>query len=227
MKIFSIRSGFHVDHSSTSYEFYAVDKPLNSSGRKAVASLSSRARPSGRRVSFIYHGEWNDLPCHWRQLMEKYYDVMYSESYDWWTLAMAFTTDQKKVEKIKRYEFSGIEDLGVTISSKANRVIVSIHCRLSPGVDFEGNYYDYDEEEEDIEFENKVESDNSLLNLLAENREYLKNGDYRLLYGVWQKYGFNLEGSEGLEDESPPKTLGMDKLPQPIKYLLGVLETLD
>lgn len=227
MKILSIRKGFQADHSSTSYEFLAIDKPLNHTEREDVSDLSSRANPTRRRVSFIYHGDWSDLPGGWRPLMEKYYDVMYSESYDWWTLAMAFTTDQKKVEKIKRYEFSGIDDLGVTISSKANRVIVSIHCRLSPGFDFEGNYYDYDEEEEDIESENKVESDNLLLNLLAENREYLKNGDYRLLYGVWQKYGIKPEESKELEDESPPNTLGMDKLPQPIKYLLGVLETLD
>ena len=126
MKIFSIRSGFHVDHSSTSYEFYAVDKPLNSSGRKAVASLSSRARPSGRRVSFIYHGEWNDLPCHWRQLMEKYYDVMYSESYDWWILSMAFNSDKNTIKKIKKYEFSDCNDLGISVDAKANRVIIKV-----------------------------------------------------------------------------------------------------
>ncbi|PIV52650.1 MAG: hypothetical protein COS17_08155, partial [Elusimicrobia bacterium CG02_land_8_20_14_3_00_37_13] len=85
MRILSIRKGFQADHSSTSYEFFAIDKPLTRSERENVAKLSSRARPTKRRVSFIYHGDWNDLPGGWEQLMEKYYDVMYSESYDWWT----------------------------------------------------------------------------------------------------------------------------------------------
>lgn len=42
--------------------------------------------------------------------MEKYYDVMYSESYDWWTLALAFNADQKTIKEIERYE----DDLGVS-----------------------------------------------------------------------------------------------------------------
>ena len=108
MKILSIRKGFQGDHSSTSYEFFAVDKPLSRTECQKVASLSSRASPTKRKVSFIYHGDWSDLPGGWEPLMEKYYDVMYSESYDWWSLAMAFNTDQKAIEKIKKYEFSGI-----------------------------------------------------------------------------------------------------------------------
>jgi hypothetical protein len=43
MKILSIRRGFQADHSSTSYEFFAVEKPLNRSQREAVSDLSSRA----------------------------------------------------------------------------------------------------------------------------------------------------------------------------------------
>lgn len=36
--------------------------------------------------------------------MEKYYDVMYSESYDWWTLAMAFDYLKEQVSELKKYE---------------------------------------------------------------------------------------------------------------------------
>lgn len=226
MNILSIRKGFQADHSSTSYEFFALDKPLSRSEREKVASLSSRARPSRRRVSFIYHGDWSDLPGGWRPLMEKYYDVMYSESYDWWTLAMAFDVDQKTIKEIKRYEFRGTDDLGVSVDSKGKRVIITIYCRLSP--EFYANncsdydYYNYDEEEN--EFEETFESENSLLNLLAQNREYLKNGDYRLLYGVWQEYGFKSEEEEEFESKIPLEPPKMDKLPQSIKYLLSALE---
>jgi len=218
MRILSIRKGFQADHSSTSYEFFAIDKPLTRSERENVAKLSSRARPTKRRVSFIYHGDWNDLPGGWEQLMEKYYDVMYSESYDWWTLAIAFETNKETIKKIKKYEFTGTDDLGVNVDSKNNRVIISISCRLEPGVGYLGNTYDdyYDDKEDELE--GVVESEDHLLNLLSENRKYLKKGDYRLLYGVRQKYGFESE------DEHPPEPSRMNKLPEPIKSLLSALD---
>lgn len=82
MKIISVKKGFTSDHSSTSYEFLAVDKVLSKKERQAVASLSSRANPTSREVSFVYHADGYDIPGGWESLMEKYYDVMYSESYD-------------------------------------------------------------------------------------------------------------------------------------------------
>jgi hypothetical protein len=52
MKIISFRKGFTADHSSTSYEFLAIDKALGKQAKAEVAALSSRARPTARRVSF-------------------------------------------------------------------------------------------------------------------------------------------------------------------------------
>lgn len=193
MKILSVRKGFQADHSSTSYEFLAIDKPLGPAECKAVAKLSSRASPTKRTVSFIYHAEGYDIPGGWEPLMKKYYDVMYSESYDWWTLVMAFNANQKTIKEIRKYDFSGKDDMGVSVVSKGDRVIVAIHCRL--GV---------------------MESNGSLLNLLAQNREYLQKGDYRLLYGVWKKYGD--------AEATSPEPSGMNKLPKPVKNLLSSLE---
>jgi hypothetical protein len=226
MKVLSIRKGFQSDHSSTSYEFFAIDKPLNPSERKDVARLSSRARPTRRKVSFIYHGDFSDLPGGWRTLVKRYYDVMYSESYGWWILAMAFKADLKAIKEIKKYDFSGSEDMGVTVDSEGDRVIVSISCSLSPELacDDDPSYDDYEEEEDDIDESDTIESNNELLDLLAQNREYLKNGDYRLLYGVWKEYGFDSEEDEAFEDEVPPEPPGMDKLPKPVKRLLSLLE---
>ena len=230
MKILSLRKGFQADHSSTSYEFYAIDKPLNKSQRAAVGRLSSRAVPTKRRVGFIYHGDWADLPGSWEPLVEKYYDIMYTESYDWWTLAMAFPTEPEKIAEIRHYEFCGCEDLGVSVYSKGKRVIVSIDCRLDASVCFDDTYsdyndYDFYDEDEDEEIdEDTIASDDSLLNLLAQNREYLKNGDYRLLYGVWQKYGMVEDIDEESEEDVPPEPSGMDQLPEPVQTLLSLLE---
>lgn len=221
MKILSVRKGFQSDHSSTSYEFLAIDRPLDPSERKAVANLSSRARPTKRRVSFIYHGDFNDLPGGWEPLMKKCYDVMYSESYDWWTLVLAFNTNQKTIEEIKKYDFSGSDDLGINVVSYEDRVIISIYCRLSAEIlcsDY-GEYddsYEQEEDEEGDEFDAMIVNDN-LLQLLEQNRKYLKKSDYRLLYGVWKEYG------PDSEDSVPPEPSGMHKLPKPTEHLLSLL----
>ncbi len=231
MRILSIRKGFQADHSSTSYEFFAVEKSLNRSEREAVADLSSRANPTKRRVSFIYHGDWSDLPGGWEPLMKSYYDVMYSESYDWWTLAMGFEMGQKGIKELSAYEFSGSDEMGVTIQSKGNRAIVSIACRLDPGFDLndgysDNDYYDSyeDDDEEEEESDEIVELGDYLLDLLVNNREYLKNGDYRLLYGIRRKYSFEPEDDEEFDDDIPPEPPGMDELPEPISSLLSLLE---
>jgi len=223
MKILSIRRGFQADHSSTSYEFFAVEKPLNRSQREAVSDLSSRANPTKRRVSFIYHGEWSDLPGGWVPLMESYYDVMYSESYGWWTLAIAFDVDRNRIEEIKGYEFTGSDEMGITVRPEGNRVILSIHCHLDPGFSYNDGYSDYDSYE-DEETEETLESGDYLLDLLTKNREYLKDGDYRLLYGVWQKYGLEPEDDEEFDEDTPPQPPKMDELPQPVRSLLSLLE---
>ncbi len=209
MKIISVRSGFASDHSSTSYEFLAVDQPLGKEARAAVASLSSRAVPTDRRVSFIYHAEGYDIPNGWLPLMKDYYDVMYSESYDWWFLAMAFPLPPKQQEEILQYEFTGINELGVYISIYGERVIVGIHCCLDFGVYalkdwdlYDGYGYDGDYGEDDIfapDFPSAVTKDPLLL-LLARIREQLKEGDYRALYEVWKKYGYDVDENE--EDDA-------------------------
>ncbi|MHB1405414.1 MAG: hypothetical protein ACYCV0_07470 [Desulfitobacteriaceae bacterium] len=49
-----------------------MNKALDAKERKAVASLSSRADPTSRSVSFTYHVDGYDIPGGWQALMEKY-----------------------------------------------------------------------------------------------------------------------------------------------------------
>ena len=193
MEILSIRRGFASDHSSTSYEFLAVDKPLGKKERAEVSRLSSRANPTPRRVSFIYHVEGYDIPGGWESLMKQYYDVMYCEDYGWWTLAMAFdSSDNKLYDKLRSYEFDGEDNLGIEISKAEQRIIVTVHCVIKDDC---GSYGDYGEDEDGES--GAFATDNELLNILADIRQQIINGDFRALYEVWDKYS-------DPEDDAPP-----------------------
>lgn len=183
MKIISVRQGFTGDHSSTSYEFLAVERPLEREERAAVSSLSRRVSPSKRRASFVYHVDGYDIPGGWENLMANYYDVMCSEDYDWWTLAMAFPTTEKEQDELLKYEFTGNNDLGISVTPLEERTIVSISCVLD---------YEYLHESfafKDLDFE----TNSTLLNLLTAIRRQLMEGDYRSLYVVWEVYRFEEE----------------------------------
>jgi len=227
LKIISIKNGFTSDHSSTSYEFLAVNKPLGKKEKAAVASLSSRANPTSRRVSFIYHADGYDIPGGWEALMEKYYDVMYRESYDWWTLSIAFDSSAEQVAELREYEFTGQEDLGIELIEKGNRVIVLINCRLTPPYSDEpyNDYYDdedddYDEEEDADQFV----AEDELLNLLVQLREQLKQRDYRALYTVWEEYGFSVDDFEDEEFEAPPVPTGKQEGKRIIEQFRNMLD---
>jgi hypothetical protein len=202
MKIISIRKGFTADHSSTSYEFLAVDKALGKNEKAEVASLSRRARPTSRRVSFNYQVEGYDIPGGWEKLMEKYYDVMYSESYDWWTLAIAFNTEPEQIEELQKYDFTGEDDLGVTVNSKNKRVIIEINCRIDPDClhDLSEVGNEEEESEDDGEKNTVVVAGDELLDLLVKVRQQLMQGDYRTLYAVFEKYGYS-DDDDGEEEE--------------------------
>ena len=200
MKILSVRRGFASDHSSTSYEFLAVDKSLGKKERSEISRLSSRVNPTARRANFIYHVDGYDIPGGWEKLMAQYYDVMYREDYDWWTLAMAFNAKPGQYEELTSYEFSGTDDLGVGVSKKEERIIVMIHCRIELGMSYSDQYGYYDEDEEDEENDDEsggFETDDELLNILVHIRKQIIGGDYRSLYAVWEKYGDK-------DDENPP-----------------------
>jgi hypothetical protein len=208
MRILSVRRGFLADHSSTSYEFLAVDRPLDAKARAAVVRLSRRARPTSRRVSFVYHAEGYDLPGGWEPLMARYYDVMHSESYDWWTLVVAFDTDDKQfLAKLKKYVFTGSDDLGVSVSGRAGRIVVTISCRLSADAQSEpdDSWEDEPDEEEGDGDDRSLVTDDGLLGLLVKVRACLMKGDFQPLYAVWSAYG-SADDEDAAEDvPAPPK----------------------
>ena len=101
MRILSIRRGFEADHSSSSYEFFALDK-LTPEQRAAVQELTSE---SGRRhLRFHYWGE-RSIPYGWEEkLLTLGYDILVSESYDWWGVQLSLPHDSTLVGRLQQYE---------------------------------------------------------------------------------------------------------------------------
>ena len=218
MKVLSIRRGFASDHSSTSYEFLAVDKPLGKKARSEVSKLSSRVSPTARRAHFIYHVDGYDIPGGWEKLMTQYYDVMYREEYGWWTLAMAFNAKPGQYDDLAKFEFDGATDgMGIEISyTEEHRMIIIINCAIEDFRDFDEEYEDEDEDESSV-----FSTDNGLLNLLIQVRQQIIGGDYRALYAVWEKYG------DTDDDDPPPKPKSVKKgedILKNFKSVLGYIE---
>lgn len=233
MKIISARDGFASDHSSTSYKFLAVDRPLDADARSAVASLSSRAVVDRRRASFLYHGDFSDLPGGSTPLLRRFYDLMYSESYDWWTLGIAFDATDLQIGEIGQYDFAGVDDLGVYVDNTDDRVIIEIHCKLDYGAfpgqgdewddDWGDEAYEDDDDGADGEFDEggpaayDVEDlcPDPMMVLLAQVRAQLMDGDYRCLHAVWQAYGWDEEDESNAEGGEQADSDDDDDWPTP------------
>ena len=89
MRILRVRRGFQADHSSSSYLFYAVDAPVSTEGRAVACRYSSRAEVHDRTVRYQKWGDSDLNSQAYEALLGSHYDVMVSESYDWWTLMIA------------------------------------------------------------------------------------------------------------------------------------------
>jgi len=101
IKILSVRQSFEANHSSSTYEFFALDQ-LTPERRAAVQSLTDE---SGRRhLRFHYWGDWGSLPSGWREkLFALGYDIMVSESYDWWAVHLSLPHDPALQAQLQPY----------------------------------------------------------------------------------------------------------------------------
>jgi len=140
MLILRRRIGFQADHSSSSYLFYAAERPVSAVGQKIAHRYSSRAEVSDR---FARYQKWGDSELSdiaYKALLSKHYDVMVSESYDWWAFMIAVPKiPALKAALAKFRDARGGDDLGVDIENYGSRIGISIYCRLSvdgPAFDF-------------------------------------------------------------------------------------------
>lgn len=102
MHILSVRHGFEADHSSSSYEFFALDK-LTPEQRAAVRELTGES--GHRHLRFHYMGDWSDIPDEWPgKLLAMGYDILVSESYDWWSVQLSLPHDSTLAKRLQQYK---------------------------------------------------------------------------------------------------------------------------
>lgn len=101
MRILSIRRSYDADHSSSSYEFFALDR-LTDEQRSAIRKLTGES--ARRHLRFYYMGDWRDIPSGWTdKLLTMGYDVLVSESYDWWDVCLSLPHDPALRGRLEPY----------------------------------------------------------------------------------------------------------------------------
>src|SRR5262249_41568102 len=151
-------------------------------GQKLAHRYSSRAEVDEHSARYL---KWGDSELRWdayKTLLGEHYDVMASESYDWWTLILAVpkTPDIQALLTPFR-EARGYEDLGVEMEDYGRYLAVSIYCMF----DYEGPVFDYEED-----------SLQTLVELLSAVRGELLRGNVSFLRAVASFYDAEI-GEEG------------------------------
>ena len=177
MRILRVRRGFQADHSSSSYLFYAVDRPVSDAGQAIADRYSSRAEVDEQYARYSKWGESELNPEAFEALLDEHYDVMAEESYGWWTLMIAVPkTPEMKAALAAFPDARGDNDQGVDIEEYGKRMAVTIYCQFEgDGVDFLDGDYDSDIHE-------------ILVELLAKVRAELIEGNTSFLAAVAEFY---------------------------------------
>jgi len=134
MKIMSYCTGYATDHSSSTYEFYSLGR-LTKEQKEAVERLTGQ-RPRGRNIGFHYWGDFQDIPSNWiEELLSDPYDIMVSESYDWWSTRMSLPYDEDLLAKLGRYECD-YDGCGFWVRRVDDKILLSFGYQLEYGAAF-------------------------------------------------------------------------------------------
>ena len=197
MRILSLRHGFEADHSSSTYEFFALNK-LTPEQRAAVQDLTGES--PRRHLSFQYMGDWSDLPSGWKnQLLMLGYDIMVSESYDWWAVYLSLPHDPGLLEQLAQYECDS-DGNGSSSDVVGERMILYFGMQLDYGAAY------------DAFGENPFRG---LADLFKKVRDELLAGDLSAAWAMYETYG----GGENGEPEP------MEPLSDSAQTLLDVMES--
>ncbi len=183
MQILSLRRSFDADHSSSSYEFFAL-KALTTDQRAAVQRLTGGS--AGRHLSFHYQGEWRDMPAEWPdQLLTSGYDIQVSESYDWWNVYLSMPHDPVLLARLKAFECEA-DGNGFEVRVVGERMVL----RFGMQMDYSAAYGAFGEN-----------AFRGLANLFKAVRTELLAGDLSAVRAAYETYGFG-EAEEDSESEA-------------------------
>jgi hypothetical protein len=196
MHILSLRRGFEADHSSSTYEFFALDR-LTAEQRAAVRELTGES--PRRHLSFQYMGDWSDIPHDWTdKLLTLGYDIMVTESYDWWGVYLSLPRDPALLEQLPPYECDS-DGNGFDVHTVGERTILHFGMLL----DYSAAYDAFGEDP----FE-------GLAGLFEAVRGNLLAGDLSAVWAMYKTYG-------GYEDAEPEP---VEPLSESAHTLLDLME---
>jgi hypothetical protein len=192
MQILRSRHGFQADHSSSSYLFYAADHPVSAKGRQVAHRFSSRAEVDERTARYQKWGESDLSSDAYKALLTEHYDVMVSESYDWWTLMIAVPKTPALEALLRPFQDArGYNDQGVEVDDYGRRLAVVVYISFN----YEGPAFDY-REEDHLEH---------LAELLVDIRREILEGNVSFPQAVASFYGADDDEDDGEpEEEEPP-----------------------
>ncbi len=131
MRVLNIRRGFQADHSSSSYVFYAVDRPVSAAGQRVAHRYSSRAEVDARSARYEKWGDSDLAESAYKALLGEHYDLMASESYDWWTMRIAVPKTAAMRKLLDAFaDARGVDDQGVDVEDYGARLAAVVHCRF-------------------------------------------------------------------------------------------------
>ena len=185
MKIISCCTGYATDHSSSTYEFYSLDR-LTKEQKEAVERLTGQ-RPQGRNIGFQYWGDFQDIPSGWvEKLLSDPYDIMVSESYDWWSTEMSLPYDEDLLTELGRYKCEH-DACGFWVRRVDDKMLLSFGYQLEYGAAFDAL---------------GQKPFRGLADLFEEIRDEILAGDFSALRVIHECYGGYADELE--EEESGP-----------------------
>ncbi len=197
MKIISLKRGFEADHSSSSYEFFALN-PLTPDQRKAIQKLTGKSL-RGRRLALKYMGEWQDIPLNWAsKLLSLGYDIMVSESYDWWSIDLALSYDPDLYAQLEPYQCEA--ENGFEVEPVGEQMVLHFRMQLDYGVAYD---------------EMGSNPFKGLANLFEQVRTELLSGDLSAAWAIYDTYGYG--------DEETPEPV--EPLSASGETLLNIMES--
>lgn len=200
MRILRTRRGFQADHSSSSYLFYAADPAVSAKGQQIAHRYSSRAEVDEQTARYVKWGE-SDLNSEaFKTLLGEHYDVMASESYDWWTLMIAVPKTPQMTALLAPFR-GACDEGGTDVQDNRSHLVAVVHCTF----DYGGPVFRRGDEPLD-----------TLVELLAEVRGEMLKGDVSFLQAVASFYGYDEEEEE--DDSEPEESAPLARSAQPAHW---------